>query len=69
MATGLDVEELTPTAQRGHRPRARVVLSVPVRPEQAEGLRALAEQSDLPCVTLVRQAIDLLLRERRVARP
>ena len=46
------------------RGQPRVVVSVPLRVEQMERLRRISADEDLPCSTLIRQSVDLLLRER-----
>jgi hypothetical protein len=48
---------------RGRVGRPRVNIPCMLRPEQADRLRQLSDKVDLPCSTLIRQAIDRLLQE------
>jgi hypothetical protein len=49
------------TARRQRVRRPRVIVPCSLRPEQAERLRQLSDQMDLPQAILIRQAVDLLL--------
>jgi hypothetical protein len=44
----------------------RVNIPCMLRREQADGLRRLSLREDLPCSTLIRQAVDRLLKESGV---
>ena len=48
---------------RGRASRPRVIVPCYLRAEQAEGLRVLSEQQDVPQSILIRSAVDRLLRE------
>jgi hypothetical protein len=51
---------------RGRPARPRVVIPCYLREEQANGLRLLSEQRDVPQSIIIREAIDRVLKEAGV---